>query len=1076
MQPIHVEMSSSATVVPEIGVDKLHHDPTNTTIKQENVALVTRSKNRQFSALMRKHYSAYKRDTELLGSEIFMLLLYTVLLICFSLTAFTQISHSETYSDATVNATSSVSAAFQIPFASFNDINYTSACDGHDCFLAFGDVDHGSGCSDHLDKLLRRMPVCNVWRERPYLSSLGCQDPTKCQGATACFSTAGCAARDSTGSWSGAFSSCNAGAAGCTPCFPSATEECRRPPDTLNPSTKSNSPTASTTVSDIFTNYTGIRIPRCQCFPTSQYHNYSFIQEQHIVAAVRFEPGFSNETGYNYTMYLSGPKVSHGLSKFKSPLRRGGTSYAQSEQFKSAALQLQVAIDSAITGHDIAVQVGRFPTARIETWNAGALGNIPLYLNFMIFVGLQSFAGQLAEEGEKGLRQALFMVGLDPLVYWMSWVTILIGKLFLTSTLIFIILGIVMPHFHFFGTALPFLLICSWSIQLCILLGLLGVGSKTAQTVVGFLPPALSVIPTVVAFASTSNDGLSDGVLIPGWVHITFGALGPPYAFSIVLAEMLFRTNSLEGGLRLEEYAKVGKTGVSPLQMVLCLVAGNVLLFLINWFLSSANRGIATSARKSDGGSSGQNDQGEPQEELQGEDDGVAVSIHGLCKQWGSLSAVDGLSVDFMDNQITGFLGHNGAGKSTTIKLLTGLYNVTSGDATVYGKSVAKEMGSVRQMIGVCPQDNIFWNKLTVLEHMELLADIRGVQPDLVEEHIEVLLKDVGLLKSKGNLGSSLSGGMKRKMCVCMALIGDPKVLFLDEPTAGMDSGARRDVWKLLLRKRVGRCIVLCTHYMEEADILSDRIAVINEGKLQDVGTPTELKLKYGKNIHLEISVSQGCDRRDVLQGVDQALRNAKEAAAKEGGANEGGANEGGANEGAAAKIEIFDDGCQVDEGIVRLDMSDHVGDVASLEKIENDILDASDAADLTLLLPIDVDVAVVMEELERVVNTDDSKVENYGIVAATLSDVFWELDQEAGRKSAEREEEKEVLKGIDGVAKEPTLNELVRKTSKPPCCVKVIEIIKQRKTSLLRRTWGCPLPCGCRIPVLLQEMFFVRS
>jgi ABC-type multidrug transport system ATPase subunit len=311
---------------------------------------------------------------------------------------------------------------------------------------------------------------------------------------------------------------------------------------------------------------------------------------------------------------------------------------------------------------------------------------------------------------------------------------------------------------------------------------------------------------------------------------------------------------------------------------------------------------------------------------------------------------------------------------------------------------------------------------------------------------------------------------MKRKMCVCMALIGDPKVLFLDEPTAGMDSGARRDVWKLLLRKRAGRCIVLCTHHMDEADILSDRIAVINEGKLQDVGTPTGLKHKYGKYIHLEISVGQGCNRHDVLASIDRALVDANNQ--KQNVEEEKEEETKGMETVTTQNNYVYEHG----EGIVCLDMSDHVGDEAALKIIQKEMLDALDAADLRLLLPSDADVAVVMEALEKAVDDNESNVENYGIVAATLSDVFWELDQEAGRRAAALEEEEHrknsggTSSGNGGDNKEPTLEELVRETNEPHSCVKIMEIMKQRKVSLIRSAWGIPFPCGCRIPILVRE------
>ena len=360
---VTLEMThASASVVPELPINtnttKQPEASSTTTHKMnsEQTLLVERSKRRQFVALMNKHYSAYKRDTETLSSEIFTTVLYTVLLFIFALTSSTIITDAETYAQMPVELTTSITAAFALPFNSFNSENYTSACTGQDCYIAFGDTDTGTGCSHELNELLANMPMCAI-PLRPFTSTskqqLGCEDPNLCGQTKSCFSADACQARNDDGTWpkGSTFDACNA-AAPCAPCFGNCNE-------TL------------LTVSDVFTNFTGIHIPKCQCFPISGYNNYTHVQDQHIIAAVRFEPNFGNHSGYNYTMFLSGPKIPVDIVKFKSPLVEGGSSYAQSRQFKSTALQLQVAIDSAITGQDISVGVADFPTVKVERWSPG---------------------------------------------------------------------------------------------------------------------------------------------------------------------------------------------------------------------------------------------------------------------------------------------------------------------------------------------------------------------------------------------------------------------------------------------------------------------------------------------------------------------------------------------------------------------------------------------------------------------------------------------------------------------------------------------------------------------------------
>lgn len=219
-----------------------------------------------------------------------------------------------------------------------------------------------------------------------------------------------------------------------------------------------------------------------------------------------------------------------------------------------------------------------------------------------------------------------------------------------------------------------------------------------------------------------------------------------------------------------------------------------------------------------------------------------AVSIRHLKKTFGDFNAVDDLDLDIFEGQIFALLGHNGAGKSTTINMLTGLLSVSSGSALISGKDVATDMMSIRRNIGVCPQHDVLYNDLTVKEHFLLFAALRGIEPSEVRVEIRQKIIDVGLTEKLNTLAGSLSGGQKRKLSVALALLGNSKVVFLDEPTSGMDPYSRRATWDLLRKNRKGRAIVLTTHFMDEADILGDRIAIMAEGKVKCCGSSYFLK------------------------------------------------------------------------------------------------------------------------------------------------------------------------------------------------------------------------------------------
>ncbi|KAJ6676813.1 ABC TRANSPORTER A FAMILY MEMBER 1-RELATED [Salix viminalis] len=206
------------------------------------------------------------------------------------------------------------------------------------------------------------------------------------------------------------------------------------------------------------------------------------------------------------------------------------------------------------------------------------------------------------------------------------------------------------------------------------------------------------------------------------------------------------------------------------------------------------------------------------------------------------------LWVNFRRDQLFCLLGPNGAGKTTTINCLTGITPVTGGDALVYGHSVRSTVGmsGIRQIIGVCPQFDILWDALSGEEHLELFASIKGLPPASIKSVAQESLAQVKLTESAKVRARSYSGGMRRRLSVAISLLGDPKLVILDEPTTGMDPISRRHVWDIIQNTKKGRAIVLTTHSMEEADILSDRIGIMAKGRLRCIGNSIRLKSKFG--------------------------------------------------------------------------------------------------------------------------------------------------------------------------------------------------------------------------------------
>ncbi|XP_034561698.1 retinal-specific phospholipid-transporting ATPase ABCA4a [Notolabrus celidotus] len=215
--------------------------------------------------------------------------------------------------------------------------------------------------------------------------------------------------------------------------------------------------------------------------------------------------------------------------------------------------------------------------------------------------------------------------------------------------------------------------------------------------------------------------------------------------------------------------------------------------------------------------------------------------------------AVDGLSLSFYESQITAFLGHNGAGKTTTMSILTGMFPPSSGTATIYGYDIRTDMDTIRLSLGMCPQHNILFQHMTVAEHILFYSLLKGRPLAEAEEEVENMLQDLGLPHKRDELTQNLSGGMQRKLSVALAFVGGAKVVILDEPTSGVDPYSRRSIWDLLLKYRAGRTVIMSTHHMDEADLLSDRVAIISQGRLHCCGSPIFLKNCFGAGFYLTL-------------------------------------------------------------------------------------------------------------------------------------------------------------------------------------------------------------------------------
>lgn len=243
------------------------------------------------------------------------------------------------------------------------------------------------------------------------------------------------------------------------------------------------------------------------------------------------------------------------------------------------------------------------------------------------------------------------------------------------------------------------------------------------------------------------------------------------------------------------------------------------------------------------------------------------IKITDLVKKFEDVTAVDNLNLVIREGELFSLLGPNGAGKTTTINILNGTIKPSSGNALIAGFDVTKNPDEVKKIIGVCPQEAAVFPFLNARENVELFGNLHSLPKKIIKERTDRFLKLLGLTDASKRKAGGYSGGMLRKLNLMMALINDPKIAFLDEPTVGMDARARRNTWEFIgSLKGENKTIILTTHYIEEAEALSDRVGIIDYGKLVELGTPEELKEKYeAKNLE---QVFLNITGRRIMEGI----------------------------------------------------------------------------------------------------------------------------------------------------------------------------------------------------------------
>uniref|UniRef100_A0A8C6WD88 ATP-binding cassette, sub-family A member 9 n=1 Tax=Nannospalax galili TaxID=1026970 RepID=A0A8C6WD88_NANGA len=532
----------------------------------------------------------------------------------------------------------------------------------------------------------------------------------------------------------------------------------------------------------------------------------------------------------------------------------------------------QAAINAAIieitTNHSVMEELMSVIGTNMKILPFIAQGGVTTdFFIFFCIISFSSFIYYLSVSVTKErqyMKSLMAVMGLRESAFWLSWGLMYAGFVLVTATLMALVVKsaqvVVLT-----GFVVVFLLFLLYGLSLITLAFLMSVLLKKP-----FLT-GLAVFLLTVFWGSLGFTALYKH--LPAFMEWILCFLSP-FAFTTGMAQLIHLDYDVDSNVYLDSsdnsYLIVATLFMlvfdALLYLALALYFDKILpakfghqhspLFFLKssfWFqYQGANHVVLENEIDSD---PSLNDSFEPvSPEFQGKE---AIRIKNLRKEYtgkhGKIEALKGLVFDIYEGQITALLGHSGAGKSTLINTLSGLSPPTAGSVTIYNQVLSElaEFETVMKLTGVCPQSNVHFDFLTVRENIKLFAKIKGILPHEVEQEVQRVLRDLEMENIQDILAQNLSGGKKRKLTLGIAILGDPQILLLDEPTAGLDPLSRHRVWSLLKERKAERVIVFSTQFMDEADILADRKVFISNGRLRCAGSSLFLKKKWGIGYHL---------------------------------------------------------------------------------------------------------------------------------------------------------------------------------------------------------------------------------
>ncbi|CEM20220.1 unnamed protein product [Vitrella brassicaformis CCMP3155] len=763
----------------------------------------------------------------------------------------------------------------------------------------------------------------------------------------------------------------------------------------------------------LFAQQKGVHTTFTQCIAL-QYQRQGFLDIQTAVsrAAMRMSAAAAEDDHSNGSE-ASGEASSRSPSVSFSLVNGGRSSHESSDDADDWVVEDPAAGDATAVDDEservtISYALDMFPqhALTISGLKLSGLQNFaPLYLILSFLTLFTYVVYDVVTEKENKLKEMMRMMGLSTPLFWLSW-TLTYGVfnalLALIAVAVSYLSGVFGPRP---SVLLLFLLFYLYAMSLVTFAFLVSVFFNKARgaSVVGYFT---SIVLNLVAIPINSvwrdSLGFASRVVLSSLSTVSF-SMGTYDAL----------TMSAQGGATFSNMFHPHTT--VGLSVVMLLIDTLVYLLLAAYLDQVVPQDIGTTkpwhfpvtwwwAR---GGLCGRRREAREVREVTRQGGrGVAIEIMGLRKEFPATwrdrkkVAVDNLSLTLNTHEVFALLGHNGAGKSTTIHILTGLLQPTSGDATVFGLPLSTHMDDIRQHISVCPQENIFFEDLTVEEHLMFFAGLKGMSWQEGRREWERLVEKVQLGDKLKTMVTDLSGGQKRRLWVAIALMGSAKVVFLDEPTSGMDPLARRQVWQLIEEhKAQGRCVILTTHHMEEADLLADRKGVLSKGRLQCVGSSLFLKTTFGIGYYLEIQPSrpQQCSTDRLLGFVK---RHVADATLMEGGA--------GAFRDGSPSPSTSPSRATNARSIASSPTSAQPPSYASARR-RGDIV--------TFALPLAAadSFAALLKDLET--NREELAIDDFGMSMSSLEEIFCKLGDQEDAIEAEASADQSPLAGADAHA-----------------------------------------------------------